>query len=331
VRVVPSRATWGGGDGAILHKSGTFVGVLCGDVEQGARVCEDSVKHFFVMHKGASMSFKFETEGIGKVQQNKSGKLVFADDHGNPLFVYSKPALKVNGAKKKISPTTAWNDKTKELHIEIGVKCPVGIVCAVCTCTLPPANIMYTADDALHVLHPRVNFIGQASGKGVSFRPLKTNDEDGNWSIGLSLENSKVIDVYAKSKCTAVLVRDNDITEYLSYVDRGDYLGLHHSFHIHKPPANAGPDEPLRIPLALTLTGIARVAHDAGGGGALTFHATARDGSGGGGGGGAVFTYAKLAVVDAHGMVLHSQMRREGDDRLVLEVLESGEYPLIIG
>jgi hypothetical protein len=90
-------------------------------------------------------------------------------------------------------------------------------------------------------------------------------------------------------------------------------MGLHHSFHVTAPPSH---DEPLLIPFALTLKGI---SHTAESNGALVFHAAQ----------GPVFAYDRMTVCDAHGTVLHSQMKY-ADGRVVLEVLEQGEYPLVV-
>ena len=36
------------------------------------------------------------------------------------------------------------------------LSCPIGVVCAVCTCILPPSDVIYSVDDGFTVLHTRV-------------------------------------------------------------------------------------------------------------------------------------------------------------------------------
>jgi hypothetical protein len=318
VRIVPSHAGRGGEVGQ-LFKGNTFVSLRGPDLEQGVSIYADTTKHFFLLGKRVAYSLRFEAEGLGNIQHDiKSGKTIFNDMQGFPLFVYSRPSLKVKD--KKVIPTTTWDERVNELHIDVpkASSYPIGVVCAICTCTLPPANVIYSSGDGFVVLHPKVNFIGHATLNGILFKPLRTTEED-TWSINFSLENSQVTNICAKSKCTVALSRTNDITEYLSYVDRGGYFGLHHSFHIHASPkqSNADPNAPLQIPIALGLKGITHVTEEAHG--VLTFHASH----------GPVFSYEQLTVCDAHGTVLHSQMHHK-DGRVVLEILERGEYPLVV-
>jgi hypothetical protein len=318
VRVVPSFSGWG--DGTQVYKGGNFVGLRSPDLEQGASTSLDTTKHFFILPKGGcSYSLRFEGDGIGKIQQDKSGKILFVDSRGRPLFVYSKPSFRIEG--KKVIPKTNWNNKKNELQIEVpDVSCPIGVVCAVCTCTIPPETVIYSIDgQSLAVLHPRVRFFGKATAGGISYNSMPSKAEP--WSINFSIEGSEVKKIYAKSKCTVAINRTNHITEFLSYVDRGEeFLGLHHSLHITSPPAAYTHGATLRIPIAITCEGITQVTQNEFDSlGAVTFYTTH----------GPVFSYERMIVSDARGTVLRSRMRYI-DGLIMLEIMELGEYPLVM-
>jgi len=144
---------------------------------------------------------------------------------------------------------------------------------------------------------------------------MKTDAEP--WNVTLAIEGSQVTDIYAKSKCTVAINRSNNITEFLSYVDRGEYLGLHHSFHISAPPDS---NSPLRIPFLVTQRGITQITQwEDKRDGAVTFH-TAH---------GPVLSYERMTVRDARGVVLNAQLHHV-DGRLVLDILETGDFPLVV-
>jgi hypothetical protein len=44
----------------------------------------------------------------------------------------------------------------KDIEVPENLSGPIGIVCAVCTCTFPPADVIYSTSDGFFVLHPRV-------------------------------------------------------------------------------------------------------------------------------------------------------------------------------
>jgi hypothetical protein len=96
-------------------------------------------------------------------------------------------------------------------------------------------------------------------------------------------------------------------------------VGLHQSFHLHNPPSSY----PLRIPIALTvddITEIAQVSESL-----ITFSTK----------NGPVFAYGNVIVLDARGNSIASRIRLEEAEseqpKIVLEVLEEGEFPLVVG
>jgi hypothetical protein len=95
-------------------------------------------------------------------------------------------------------------------------------------------------------------------------------------------------------------------------------VGLHHSFHLLNPPAAY----PLRVPIALALDNITEIAQNENS--EITFH-TAQ---------GPVFTYRDVITRDARGKVIASRilLKAESDrPSIFVEVLEEGEFPLVIG
>eukprot|EP00026_Physarum_polycephalum_P000009 Phypoly_transcript_00009.p1 GENE.Phypoly_transcript_00009~~Phypoly_transcript_00009.p1 ORF type:complete len:3931 (-),score=966.04 Phypoly_transcript_00009:22-11814(-) len=322
VRVVPVGLEWNR-EAARLFKGTAFVSVRSEGVEIGAQVREDSSSQFFVLGRGGPLVLRFETAGIGEVKYDpKDGETLFSDINGNPLFIYSTPALHARSKSKKIRSNISWDNNARELRMEAeGYTESLGIVCAICTkcITLPPDDVLYALPDgSFVVVHPKVNFVGQASASGITYRSL-TPEED-PWSITLSLQRGKVQKVYAQSKCTVVLLRNDGIREYLAYVDRGeDYVGLHQSFHLHNPPASY----PLRIPIKLTLNNISEISESSDS--LITFSTKS----------GPVFAYGNLVVLDARGNTVASRISLEDPEaehpRIIVEVLEEGEFPLVIG
>jgi len=320
VRVVPVGLQWRSKI-AKLFKGSTFVSVRSEGVEIGAQVREDSSSQFFVLAEGGPLVLRFETSGIGEVKYDpKDGETLFSDTNGSPLFIYSTPALHARSKLRKVASNTTWNSTKKELRIEAkGYAESLGIVCAICTkcITLPPDDVLYSMPDgSFIVVHPKVNFIGHASVAGIAYKSL-TPDVD-PWSITFSLQGGKVHKVYAQSKCTVVLLRNDGIREYLAYVDRSDeYVGLLQSFHLHNPPANY----PMRIPIALTLDGITKTESSDS---LITFSTKT----------GPVFAYGNVVVMDARGNSIASRIRlvdAESDPHIVVEILEEGEFPLVVG
>ncbi len=89
--------------------------------------------------------------------------------------------------------------------------------------------------------------------------------------------------------------------------------GLHHSFQLNKPV-------PFPLTISLSLVGITDIKQSPLG---LIFHTPF----------GPVLEYNHFAVIDALGKVLKSKMyvMDEKDDRkLIVELLQVGEFPLII-
>jgi len=292
-------------------------------VEIGAQVREDSSSQFFVIANGGPLILRFETRGVGEIKYTEhDGETLFSDTNGNPLFIYSTPALHARSKSKKLHSNITWDDHKKELRIEAqNYAESLGIVCAICTkcITLPPDEVLYSLpDEAFVVVHPKVNFLGHVSRDGIAYKSLA---EDDPWSITLSLSGSRVHKVYAQSKCTVVVLRDNGIREYLAYVDRGDdYVGLHQSFHLHNPPSSY----PIRIPISVSLSGITEITQTSS---SLITFISAR---------GPVFAYGNLVVRDARGNAIASEIRLEDADsedgpKIIVEVLEEGEFPLVIG
>jgi len=322
VRVVPVGLTWHS-ESARLFKGSAFVSVRSEGVEIGAQVREDSSSQFFVLAKGVPLTLRFETSGIGEIKHDeKDGETIFSDVNGNALFIYSTPALHARSKSKKLRSNITWDNHRKELRIEaVGYAESLGIVCAICTkcITLPPDEVLYSLPDgSFVVVHPKVNFYGHASAAGIAYKSL--TPEVDPWSITLSLQGGKIHKVYAQSKCTVVLLRNDGIREYLAYVDRGnDYVGLHQSFHLHNQPSSY----PLRIPISFTLEGITEIAQPTDS--LITFSTPS----------GPVFAYGNLVVLDARGNTIPSQIRLEDSDSeqpsIVLEVLEEGEFPLVVG
>jgi hypothetical protein len=158
--------------------------------------------------------------------------------------------------------------------------------------------------------------MGHVSKRGVTYKSLSETDP---WNLTLSLLKRKAYKAYAQSKCTVVILRENGIREYLAYVDKGeDYVGLHQSFHLHEPPANY----PFRIPISIKSDNVTEISQTDS---LLTF-STAQ---------GPVFAYGNLIATDARGNQLESRMLLENQDSdhptIVVEVLEEGEFPIVIG
>jgi len=292
-------------------------------LEIGALVREDVSSQFFVLSKGNSLVLKFETSGIGSVKYDeKDGETIFSDTNGKPLFIYSTPSLHAKSKGNKVRSSTSFDSKKNELRIDVqGYTDSIGILCAICTkcITLPPDDVLYSLPDgSFVVVHPKVNFYGIASNTGVTYKSLAPSDP---WSISLSLQGAKnkVHKVYAQSKCTVVILREGGIREYLAYVDRGEYVGLHQSFHLHDPPASY----PIRIPISISFDHISKIRETSDT--ELTFISKS---------GNPVFAYGNLVVLDARGSKVESRIRLENADSenpsVVLEVLEEGEFPLVI-
>jgi hypothetical protein len=322
VRVVPVGLAWDA-QNAKLFKGSAFVSVRCPGIEIGAQVREDSSSQFFVLANGGPLVLRFETSGIGEIKYDeKDGETLFCDTNGKSLFIYSTPALHARSKSKKIRSNISWDGNSKELRIEsLNYTESLGIVCAICTkcITLPPDDVLYSLPDgSFVVVHPKVNFMGYASRAGIAYKSL--TPEADPWSITLALQGGKVHKVYAQSKCTVVVLRDHGIREYLAYVDRGeDYVGLHQSFHLYNPPSSY----PLRIPVALALENITEVAETSDS--VITFSTK----------NGPVFAYGNVTVMDARGNSIASRIHLENaeSDRptIVVEVLEEGEFPLVVG
>jgi hypothetical protein len=59
-----------------------------------------------------------QTAGIGEIKYDeKDGETLFSDVNGNPLFIYSTPALHAHKKSKKVQSNITWDNHNKELRI----------------------------------------------------------------------------------------------------------------------------------------------------------------------------------------------------------------------